>query len=305
MGVGLAAAINQTRTGRWRDVDFTEDRMTEIRYAGLLHELGLACVRHEVVVKAKKLHEWQIDAIKLRFGYVRKAMEAEHQQRRLQIALSGERDQFIASVQHLDAEFRAKLVRLDENLRAVIRANEPTPLAPETRERLIQIADLTYMDAAGQISRVLEDSELQALLIPRGSLTDQERREIQSAPLHTFRLLSLMPWPDQFRDLPIIASSTHERLNGKGYPQAFAGEQIPIQARMLAIACIYDSLTAADRPLKRALPVDKSLDILRQEAGLNNIDHELLDVFIEKRVFDIAMVVAEQQTRTNPRPDHR
>jgi HD-GYP domain-containing protein (c-di-GMP phosphodiesterase class II) len=89
------------------------------------------------------------------------------------------------------------------------------------------------------------------------------------------------------RGIPEIAYGHHEKLNGSGYPRGLSGEQIPIQARMMTISDIYDALTAQDRPYKHAVPVTKALDILKDEANKGELDTDLLDVFIAKRVYEV------------------
>ena len=103
------------------------------------------------------------------------------------------------------------------------------------------------------------------LAITRGSLTDAERREIQQHVMHTFQFLAQIPWTRELRRVPEIAHSHHEKLDGSGYPFGVRGEQIPVQSRMMAIADIYDALTATDRPYKKAVRVEEALDILRAE----------------------------------------
>jgi HD-GYP domain-containing protein (c-di-GMP phosphodiesterase class II) len=87
------------------------------------------------------------------------------------------------------------------------------------------------------------------------------------------------------KGVPEIAYGHHEKLDGSGYPRGLAGDQIPLQARMMTIADIYDALTAQDRPYKRAVPTSTALDILHEEAGQGKLDRDLLEVFITKHVY--------------------
>ena len=93
----------------------------------------------------------------------------------------------------------------------------------------------------------------------------------------------------QARDLravPEIAGAHHEKLDGTGYPRKLRGEQIPVPARMMAISDIYDALTASDRPYKKAMPVEKALDILSGDVKRGQLDVELFDVFVGSRVWE-------------------
>jgi hypothetical protein len=219
--------------------------------------------------------------------------------RRFERALTGDRDvAFLAALGEYDAEFQERVLRLQDDLAAVIAANEPAVLAEDAPERLREIADTyKWVDLQGHEHPLIEEKELLALSVKRGSLTDKERVEIESHVSHTYKFLSLMPWTKQFSQLALIAGAHHERLNGTGYPRKLTADEIPIQSKMMAIADIYDALTASDRPYKKAVPVDKALDILHQEAAAEHIDRELLDIFVKRRVFDIAVEVTMRQAK--------
>ncbi|MEA3246558.1 MAG: HD domain-containing phosphohydrolase, partial [Gemmatimonadota bacterium] len=132
---------------------------------------------------------------------------------------------------------------------------------------------------------LLADDELRYLMINKGNLDSRERREIESHVTHTFRFLEQIPWTSELRHIPEIAYGHHEKLNAKGYPRQVSAEQIPVQTRMMTISDIYDALTATDRPYKRAVPVERALDILSDEAKEGAIDRALLDAFIAANVF--------------------
>lgn len=175
---------------------------------------------------------------------------------------------------------------IDEDLKTIVQANEPTVLEQESAARLEEIRQRVLEAPDGTQATLLDDAELIALSVRRGSLTEPERKEIESHVSHTFRFLSIMPWTRELKGVPLIAGAHHEKLDGTGYPRGLKAEEIPIQSKMMTIADIYDALTAADRPYKRAVPVPKALDILSDETRLGHVDSELLDVFIQQRVYD-------------------
>jgi HD-GYP domain-containing protein (c-di-GMP phosphodiesterase class II) len=119
------------------------------------------------------------------------------------------------------------------------------------------------------------------LSIPRGSLSEEERKEIESHVKHTYKFLSQIPWTRDLRRVPEIAYAHHEKLNGKGYPRAIPAQEIPVQSKMMAISDIYDALTASDRPYKKAVPHEKALEILKKESDQGLIDSDLFNVFVE------------------------
>jgi HD-GYP domain-containing protein (c-di-GMP phosphodiesterase class II) len=133
-------------------------------------------------------------------------------------------------------------------------------------------------------SSVLSAHEIQVLSIPRGSLSATERREIESHVTHTFKFLSQIPWTRMLKRVPEIAYAHHEKLDGKGYPRAVPGDQIPVQSKMMAISDIYDALTASDRPYKKAVPHELALDILKKESESGQLDRDLFRIFVEADV---------------------
>ena len=132
---------------------------------------------------------------------------------------------------------------------------------------------------------LLHPAEVQSLSVARGSLTTGEMDEIRSHVSHTFTFLSQIPWGKQFRKVAHIAGAHHERLNGTGYPNRLRAEEIPLQSKMMAVSDIFDALTASDRPYKKAVPLEKALDILGFEVKDQHIDGDLVKIFIEARVW--------------------
>ena len=152
-------------------------------------------------------------------------------------------------------------------VRWIMGANEPTVLEQGGFERIADIAGRVFVDPEGQSRPYLSPEEATALQVMRGSLTREERFEIESHVVHTYNFLRQIPWGRQFRQVPDIAGAHHEKLDGTGYPNQLRGDEIPVPARMMTIADIFDALTAKDRPYKRAMPVERALDILGYEPG--------------------------------------
>src|SRR5262249_20181547 len=135
----------------------------------------------------------------------------------------------------------------------------------------------------------LTDDEVQMLSIPRGSLAPEERRQIESHVLHSFAFLMQIPWTQEYGRIPEIARAHHEKLNGKGYPFGLNSAEIPVQAKMMTICDIFDALSAADRPYKRAVPTDRALDILKLCVSEGEVDAELFRLFLDARVYRVAV----------------
>jgi HD-GYP domain-containing protein (c-di-GMP phosphodiesterase class II) len=283
--VGLAEVVGVQVAGPYRSVYFTGDDLKEIEYAALLHDFGKVGVREKVLVKAKKLYENERDAVLSRFDYIRKTIENEALACKLELALREGPAAAARALGELDAETRRRLGQIDEFVAFVLRANEPTVLAEGGFERLAEIAEQRYVDARGEQRPYLTAAEVDALKLPRGSLTSEERLEIESHVTHTFNFLQNIPWGRRLGDIPLIAGSHHEKLDGTGYPDRLKGDAIRIESRMMTIADIFDALTASDRPYKKAVPLDKALDIIGFEVKDGKCDADLFKLFVDSRIW--------------------
>lgn len=284
LSVGIAEVVDRVTTGPYRDVRFSRDQIQQIKYAGLLHDFGKIGVREHVLVKAKKLYPAQLDIIKGRFRYLKRALQQQYTAEKVKYFLTSTREEALRACEDLDREFARRLQELDEYLEFIIRANEPTVLQQGGFDKLLEIAQLWY-EEDGERIRYLEDHEVKLLTITKGSLSDEERAEIESHVTHTYNFLAKIPWTTELKPVPDIAYAHHEKLDGSGYPRHLSAREIPLPSRMMAIADIYDALTAWDRPYKKAVPPEKALDILNAEARAGLLDTELLRLFIEAEIY--------------------
>ncbi len=186
----------------------------------------------------------------------------------------------------LDAELDQRRAELLEGFAAIESANEPTVLKGGDFSKIEALAKQTYATLSGEERPLLSAAEVASLSVPRGSLSAGEIDEIRSHVSHTYDFLSAIPWGKSFRRVPIIAGAHHERLNGTGYPNRLRAEEIPLQSKLMSISDIFDALTASDRPYKRAVPVDKALDILGFEVKDKHLDGDLVKIFCEARVWE-------------------
>jgi len=284
--VGLAEAVDRVGEGPYRDIRFTREQLRELRYAGLLHDFGKVGVREEVLTKAKKLYPHDLELIRHRFAYMMQAADVGFERARADVLLAQGRDAYETQLAELVQARQATHDELCRFLDAITKANEPTVLAEGSFDALREISRRTYVDFEGRERPLLCDDELQYLMIRRGSLDENERREIESHVTHTYRFLEQIPWTPELKGIPEIALGHHEKLNGRGYPRAVTADAIPVQTRMMTISDIFDALTAGDRPYKRAVPWQRALDILRMEATEGMLDRHLLNSFIDARIFE-------------------
>jgi len=284
--VGLAETVDRTPSGPYGDVRFSPDEMKEIRYASLLHDFGKVGVREEVLVKAKKLYPNHLELIKQRVEIIRRGLELKYSRRKIEYLLQKGREQFAAHAETLDAELASFVAELDDGLTRVIAANEPSVMPEDFASAIQRFALQSFEDHLGRPQSIITPEEAKVLAIPRGTLTDTERKQIESHVVHTFQFLAQIPWTREIRNIPEIARSHHEKLNGSGYPYGMTGDQIPLQSKIMTISDIYDALTAADRPYKKATTVEQALDILDYERKAGNIDGTLLALFVEAKVYE-------------------
>lgn len=277
--VGLAEAVNLTPNGPYGPVSFNERQLREIRYASLLHDFGKVGVREQVLVKAKKLDPQRMEIILQRL----RQRELEDALRLLQEAWKGGSSFDPARWEGIIRDRQEETERL---MALVKRSNEPSVLPQDVAEGLGLLEGLTFTHWSGDREEIVHADDLACLRIKKGSLSEGERLEIESHVTHTFRFLQQIPWTRDLRDIPEIAYAHHERLTGRGYPRQLGAPEIPVQSRAMAISDVFDALTARDRPYKAAVPLEKSLAILDDEAKEGHLDAHLFQLFLEARVFE-------------------
>ena len=285
--VALAETVDRLDSGPYKDIHFTREDIREIRYASILHDFGKVGVREEVLVKAKKLYPPQLELIKKRFQYIRKALELEGYRKKLDHVLRNGNQGYEECFALIDGEQGRELQNLDEFLQHILQANEPTVLPEKTSEKLVQIAGWSFDDPSGPTEPLLTPEELQLLSITKGSLNPDERLQIESHVIHSFRFLSQIPWTKELKRVPEIARAHHEKLDGSGYPYHMKAEEIPFQSKMMTISDIFDALTARDRPYKRAVPIDRALTIIGDEVKSQLLDPVLFNLFVEAKIYQL------------------
>jgi hypothetical protein len=184
----------------------------------------------------------------------------------------------------LEKELARRTKDVDDTFSFILRCNQATAQTAPDTERLKTIAGLQYGSYDGPRPFLTED-ELVGLTVMRGNLTHVERQEIERHVTYTFEFLSKIPWTRALKDVPAIAWSHHEKLDGSGYPRGLSRDQIPLQARIMTICDIYDALTASDRPYKTAVSSAAALGYLQSQSAEGKLDAELLGIFMEERIY--------------------
>lgn len=281
--LALAEAVNRVTTGPLAEVAFSGPRLTELSYAALLHDFGKVGVRERVLVKERRLHPEQMAAVEARLRLARASREGEL----LRGALLSDCDALPRreALSRLRDEAAAFDGELEDALALIRELQEGRPLSASEEEYIRSFGLRSFDGPGGEPVRFLTDDELEALCIRRGTLTDAQRREIESHVEHSVAVLGQIPWPKTMRRVPEIVHAHHERLDGSGYPRGRTASEISLESRLLAVCDIFDALTAADRPYRSAMPVESALDLLREEARRGRIDPDVVDLFIDSEVW--------------------
>lgn len=297
--VALAEAVTHTGQGPLKHARFSREQIKELRYAGLLHDFGKIGVRESVLTKSHKLPPDRFEAVQCRLALAQSQTMLRRAEEKVQV-LEAPRDGGVGAAWD-EIEYQERLEQMERDAVFLQKCNDPmVTFLPDTehaslREVLSRLEKAFCTDSKGTRRPVITPEESEALSIRKGSLTGSEYREIQEHSQFSYDFLRQIPWTDSMSAIPEIAYGHHEKLNGSGYPRQLKAEHIPLAVRIMTIADIYDALTAADRPYKKAMPVERALKILQEEAQSGALDSDLLHVFIEQKVYEKAIAV--------PKPD--
>jgi HD-GYP domain-containing protein (c-di-GMP phosphodiesterase class II) len=283
--VELAGFVDRAGDGPYAQVSFSREEMREIFTAALLHDFGKISIPERVLVKAKKIEKDGLQRIRDRFDYVLAAAEAEDARAILGRLLREGRPATDGDLAALAETANARSRELEAAFDEVAAANEPTMLPKDARGTLERLISRTWRDRRGRTATLLLPEEFRFLSIAQGSLSPEERLDVESHVTHTWRFLSTIPWTPDLANVPRIAYAHHEKLDGSGYPRRVGPPDIPPAARALTVCDIYDALTASDRPYKKAMPHVRALEVLEAEASASKLDGWMVRTFIEGRVW--------------------
>lgn len=293
--VALMRALPNSNIARFDDLEVTQAHLKEVRYAALLHDFGKIGVSERVLIKPRKVSDERLALLQYRIELQKERLRRRAVERQLDLYhghgpsldMHGAVD-VAAQVRALRAELDEQLAMLDQYYEWLVQANEPDMVSKTDFDFLQEVRDYQFLETDGTLGGLIAESDLLALSVRQGSLTTEERQEIQSHVVHTQEFLSTLHWPPELAGVPAIAGAHHEKLNGSGYPHGLAGEQIPLATRVMTVCDIYDALTAMDRPYKPAMSVDSAIAILNKEVDLQLLDADVVQVFIDSKISQIS-----------------
>ncbi len=278
----LARATCRMRQGPLQDFDMDEDDMYELEVAGWLHDCGKIAIPEYVIDKATKLETIynRLETVETRLEVLRRDAIIAAMARLLPPSI--DRD---ASL-HQDPLLSARLEQLEDYRRFLRVANVGgESMEDADLDRIDSIASERWQRVDGQECGLLSEDEQENLKIRKGTLLPRERQIINSHMQITIDMLEALPYPKYLKRVPEYAGGHHEKMDGTGFPKGLTREQMSVPARMMAIADIFEALTARDRPYKKAMPLSQALTILGRMKLDNHIDPDLFDVFIHEKVY--------------------
>ena len=285
--VTIAQKINEVATGPYADTHFEEKLLEELRMAAWLHDIGKITTPEYVVDKATKLETIydRIETLKMRFEVLKRDCKlGPRQDHRLRDDAHG------MSVANGPEPYTSKQIdecikNLNDDLNFLITANTGDEfMGEEMIVRIKEIGRRTWVCDGREIP-LLTDDEIYNLTIGRGTLTKEEREIINKHAIVTHKMLAQLPFPKHLSNVPRYAATHHEKIDGTGYPFGYKDAEISLQSRILAIADIFEALTACDRPYRKAKTLSEALKIMSFMVKDGHIDKDLFDLFTKEKIY--------------------
>ena len=282
----LAEACHQVQEGPLASFHMSDADRYEFKIAALLHDCGKVTTPVHVVDKSTKLETIfdRIHLIDTRFEVIRRDIQIELLQQQLRDAQQGQNQDTNGQADAL----RQKLEQVNSDQTFLRQCNKGSERMSEAdRAKVEHISQRYLWLPCGEHAPVafLSENERENLNIVAGTLTLAERHIINHHIESTISMLEAIPWPNHLRNVTEYAGGHHERIDGKGYPKGLKGQDMSVQARILAIADIFEALTAADRPYKSPMKLSQSLGILKKMTQEGHIDPDLFEVFVSHKVY--------------------
>lgn len=277
----IARAMSDQKEGPWTDFHMNEDEHNELRIAGWMHDIGKITTPEYVVDKATKLETIydRVNTVISKFEVIKRDLQVQYLEEKVKIASSRAKNKR-AKLMEADAAHQARMKKIEEDIAFIKTCNIGGEFMEDAKiERLKQIGQQKIRMEGAELP-LLTDNEIYNLSIRRGTLTDEERIVIQNHVVLTIKMLEKLPWPKKLSRVTEWAGGHHEKLDGSGYPKGLKAADLTTQARIMAVADIFEALTAADRPYKPGKKISECIKILLFMVKDNHIDKDIVDFFI-------------------------
>lgn len=281
----LAETINNTNEGKFKDVNFNEDEMEELRIAAWMHDVGKITTPEYVMDKSTKLQTIfdRIGLIETRFQVIAQSIEGRYLTRKIKLLQNGKTNS--SEIKQLDKKLVDDIKLLHEELDFIKSCNKPNEfLSNDKIEKIKEMANKTYSFGNKDYQYLTRD-EVNNLCIQKGSLTKEERKIIENHATMTLKMLNELPFPARLANVPEYAAGHHEKLDGSGYPRGLTEKELSLQSRIMAVADIFEALTARDRPYRKPMKLSQVVKIMEFMKKDRYIDPDVYDLFMESRLF--------------------
>ena len=271
----IANAINDDKKSNYKKFKFSEDEMEELYVAGWLHDFGKVATPEYVMNKSTKLEGLydKIDHIKIRFEVLKRDIKIKYY------------DLMHENKKDLSDEMNKKIKQVEDDCLFLEKCNiGGENFSDDLKNRVIEISKQKIF-YNGDYVNILSKEEVDFLTLERGTLSNSEKQVMDDHVSLTYELLDKLPYPNHLKQVPFYAGCHHEKINGEGYPNGYKGDQLPIQARIIALADVFEGLTAPDRPYKEGYKLSKAMNILRGMTLDNEIDKNIFNLFIQQKVY--------------------
>ena len=278
----LADAVGKIKSGKYKDFDMTPDERNELYIAAWLHDCGKVATPTHIVDKGTKLEKIfdRIDIIKNKFEVLHRDKEIEFLKKTYKLKNSDK-----TALKKLKGEYKRQTEQLDEDEAFLEQCNIGGEfMLEELQERVIRISKYPFKEK-GKKKPFLSKDEVRNLNISKGTLLPEEREIINSHISITIEMLEQLPYPKHLKNIPEFAGGHHEKLDGTGYPRGLTENQMSPQAKMIAIADIYEALTAADRPYKEGKKLSEAMRIMGFMNKDRHIDKDLFKIFVKEGIY--------------------
>ena len=272
----LADEVAKIKTGKYKDFIMTEDDRYELYIAAWLHDCGKVATPPHVVDKGTKLETIfdRIELVKTRMEILKRDVEIDFLKRHLN-----------GSLPEYDGEYNKSIKQIDEDIKFIESCNIGGEfMKPELQERIKSISEQKLFINYKQMN-ILTENEVRNLNITKGTLLPEERDIINDHISITIDMLEQLPYPKNLKNIPEFAGGHHEKMDGTGYPKGLKADQMSPQAKIMAIADIYEALTAADRPYKEGKKLSQAMRIMGFMKNDYHIDEDLFEIFVNSGVY--------------------
>ena len=272
----LADAVAKTTSGKYKDFSMTEEERYELYIAAWLHDCGKVATPPHVVDKGTKLETIfdRIELVKTRMEILKRDVEIDFLKRQLN-----------GSLPEFDEKYTKAIKEIDENIKFIEACNIGGEfMKSELQDKIVAISKQKLFLNNKEMN-ILTDNEVRNLNITKGTLLPEERDIINDHISITIDMLEELPYPKNLKNIPEFAGGHHEKMDGTGYPKGLKADQMSPQAKIMAIADIYEALTAADRPYKEGKKLSQAMRIMGFMKNDYHIDEDLFEIFVNSGVY--------------------